>query len=152
MTSDSVIYSAFLRKDGRYVPLLPPGAGSGYSLAKAVNDANIVAGYSLSDSGLFGWTFNGTDYRTYSYPGGAGDTYLAAINNVGELLGSFWNFNSVTNFIYTGTDYLTLPTPPDACSLICTYYTGMNDSGVLTGYYRDATTGTHEGFIATPAP
>ncbi|MGO9952060.1 MAG: hypothetical protein ACLPN1_07590 [Dissulfurispiraceae bacterium] len=130
---------------------------------QSINDNGVVAGYYL---GTYDGTYpaghngfmravNGTftnGYDTYSGCNGMGFTYAYGINNnlqiSGYCLGSALGFHY--GFILNATTevFTTIDNPNASLSIADdgTTVTGINDNGLVTGYYTDVNHAAH-GFI-----
>jgi probable HAF family extracellular repeat protein len=135
----------FMYSGGNYTTLpSPPGAPAGAPLwANGINDAGDIVGVY---NRVHGFLYSGGTYTFLDVPG-ASATIPCAINNFGQVVGTYRNATGLRGFLYSaGTgDYTILPTPKGASDL--TVY-GINDAGQIVGYYTRSD-GAH-GFLATP--
>ena len=84
---------------------------------------------------------NGGSFDLADPPGAVGNVYVFGINDSGQVLG----FNDNRYFLKTGTGYQYLD---DYTGAYITDYTGINNSGQLSGYITDID-GYSRGFIKT---
>lgn len=93
----------------------------------------------LNDPDSLSHAYNGTWYGQYS-------TFAKAINDAGQIVGSFYNDSGTYGFVHSGNDYSTgYTTINDPSATGSTVATGIDNIGEVVGYYSDAL-GTH-GFI-----
>ena len=142
--------TAFLKDGGSYITIDNPIGIEGYSHAFGINDLGHIL-FFYEENGYFLKTEYGydhlEDYRE-AY------TEYSGINNSGQLSGYFKRSNGVyRGFVRTGDDYEEI-THPNAMSTACanvecgTFIMGINNSGHLAGYYKNAD-GVYRGFVKT---
>ncbi|MGO8734754.1 MAG: chitobiase/beta-hexosaminidase C-terminal domain-containing protein [Terriglobia bacterium] len=168
-----------LAADGTFTaPIDVPGAGSGGStgdkdipvvgtLPTSINTAGDISGVYADTSGIrhaFVRSADGTFTAPIDAPGAATGsgvlmgTFSFSINTNGDIVGGYTDANSVTHGVRrTAEGTLTAPIDaPGAGTAGTSLYpgtvcVGINDSGVMTGGYFDAS-GVLHGFVLTSAP
>lgn len=98
----------FVLQNGKFKPIIFPGA-AGFTEAIGINDNRIVVGwYFVPGQGSFGFAYQNGRYVSLAFPG-ATDTYAAAINNAGQIVGEYVLPDSSTHgFVtspITGADF-----------------------------------------------
>jgi probable HAF family extracellular repeat protein len=130
---------------------LPPGVSSG---ANGVNDAGVVVGQSyLHTVGGVTPVYTGyiDDHGTVTYLNAPGtltaNGYTAAngINNAGQVVGDYETTygSNDQGFLYNGSSYTTISDPLGVNGTVAE---GINDNGVIVGFFTDASNKQH-GFI-----
>jgi uncharacterized protein (TIGR03437 family) len=107
----------------------------GYYVAEGSEDVDLIKGFVRNPAGAF---------TTFDLPGTDNGTQLAAINNHGQVFGTWFFSGSVFAGIADGS-YPFLSIPGAQASTPA----AINDSGSLAGYYFDGT--TSHGFLAIPS-
>jgi probable HAF family extracellular repeat protein len=100
-----------------------------------INNHGVVAGYYGAGSGNLGFTYDPGSHLllTLYGPAGASDIQALAINDNGDVAGTYRDANNVTHgFIYSNGGYTTIDGPGAAYG---TYLTGINNSGQLALSY-----------------
>jgi probable HAF family extracellular repeat protein len=89
-----------------------------------------------ASSGLHGFLLSGGTYTTLDGPS-ATETVAAAINDAGQIVGTYVNNTGAHGFLYNpnGGTYITLDDPLAGI----THPLGINDTGQIVGTYNDAT-------------
>lgn len=121
-------------------------AATNYSVPVGINNNGDVVGYYYnSDGTLNAYSYNGAgSFSTFNLPalgaggsGGFGSTSnvsLADINNAGKMVGSYVDVNgNKKSFIPNGSG---LASFTDSLATNGTFATGINDSGLIVGYYQ----------------
>ena len=148
---------------------LAPAVGA--TIAEGINNAGQILGYYTSPTmvGIHGSFYGGTSegflytistgtYTELAEPNASGDTYPIAINNLGQIVGTYSDAsNNVFSFLYdtASGSYTDLTGPAGS---VYSEVRGINDSGQIVGYYTDGQTQPqygsdfviYQGFIATP--
>ena len=84
-------------------------------------------------------------YTTIDDPLGVYGTSVNGINNLGQVVGTYWDANNIAHaFVESGGTYTTLIYPSTDGSY--TLANGINDSGQVVGTYTDANFKSH-GFV-----
>lgn len=140
---------------------LAPVVNAAVTNAQGVNNAGEVTGfYSVDGAHQHGFFYDAAT-KSFTLPADPNVTNLflaqfLGINDNGLAVGYYQlNDGSQHGFLYNTTShaYTFLDDPFAATSGVSiTQITGVNDSGEITGFYVDATTGLQRGFIATPTP
>ncbi len=108
-----------------------PGADNTY--VTGVNDAGDFCGYGSSNTGFHtGFISLGGVVTTFSGPSGATISPLA-LNNLGQIVGYYGNPDSAQGFYRDAAG--TLTSPIDYPSAKYTTLTGINDAGLIVGFY-----------------
>ncbi len=90
-----------------------------------------------------GFIYSGGSYTTFSVPS-AQNTEAFGINNVGQIVGDYWNDCCLHQaFLYSGGSYNTL-SPPGSQQAIAF---GINNVGQIVGVSGGASGGTGQGFL-----
>jgi probable HAF family extracellular repeat protein len=113
--------------------------------------SQIVGVYGGAQGKVHAFMEKGGVYTTIDDPLGTGGTWAQAVNDLGQVVGYYFDAGSHRHgFIYdsnSGT-YTAYDNPLGTNG---TALTGINDSGQLVGWYQDSGGHIH-GFVATPAP
>jgi hypothetical protein len=120
------------------------------TIAMGINNTETVVGWYL-DSGYNGHSFlyepKGNVITNIDVPESA-FSYAAAINNSGEIAGSYGDQDgNVKGYLLRGSQYTDFVFPGAAG----TYPYWINDRGQISGTYMDSN-GAWHGFVATPKP
>ncbi|MBO0729128.1 MAG: hypothetical protein J2P57_07700, partial [Acidimicrobiaceae bacterium] len=114
------------------------------SFATGINDHGDITGFTMNNSGTYGWLIKGNNVTTFQFPGSLPTTPLG-INQNDEIVGSFvdnaGNTHGFTLVDPTGpvshwqqiNDPNALNTPGNG-----TVVNGLNNAGDLVGFYTDA--------------
>jgi probable HAF family extracellular repeat protein len=108
----------------------------------------------------YGFLLMGSAYTPFYYPAVIQDgewTYGFGINDKGHIAGTYWNNvtgsgspdfppNMAWGYLLTGSTYTPIRFPGS----YCTFISGINDTGLVVGYYADGAGGVH-GFLAMPS-
>ena len=78
---------------------------------------------------------------------GATETIASDINDLGQIAGHYRTAACGGSFLYAGGEYRTIDVPSSKPCSTLAY--GINNAGVIVGYFNDQNGGGH-GFIATP--
>jgi hypothetical protein len=97
--------------------------------AFGLNDNDEVVGYYANGS-TYGFTEQSGLYTTVSYPGSS-YTIVWAVNNAGDLVGSYGDTLGGHGFLLSGGVYTTID-PPGSCG---TTVSGINNAGQMVGTY-----------------
>ncbi len=149
----------YLLQNGIYTTLNPV-VNALVTNAQSVNGNGQVAGfYSLDGVHQHGFLYNSLSqsFTLEPDPNVANIvlTQFLSINDLGIVAGYYQTPDgSQHGFLFnTNTQKYTFLDDPNAAmtGVSITQITGINDSGELTGFYVDATTGLQRGFVATAA-
>jgi probable HAF family extracellular repeat protein len=111
-----------------------------HTLYKGINNSGQVIGEAYDYNGsVRAFVKDGDNSTVIGNPIGAGDTRVYGINDYGHILGFYEN----GYFLKTEGGYRHLQ---DYQGTYITHYTGINNSGVLAGYFGDSS-GRYSGFI-----
>ena len=129
--------SGFIRTGGSYVGFDAPG-GVGATTGTGINNTGNSTAYFFDGSATHGLLSLTT---VLDATGAVGLTLANAINNAGTVVGSFNAGGASHGFVRSaGGAYSTVDDPLGALG---TFLTGINDSGVLVGYFLDSLGVTH---------
>ena len=104
------------------------------------NDGHIVGLYNDAETVPHNFVYNGIDFTTIQVPGTDLDqTIVHGINDLGQIVGSYWNNSKKYGFIYDGSTYTTVEVPGS----LGTEIYGINNDGHIVGLYNDAETVPH---------
>jgi probable HAF family extracellular repeat protein len=131
--------------------IIDPNAGpTGFTKPDAINDHGEIVGTYYANSGgtqgVFGFLRSSTGaWSTLSDPNGHfGTTVPLGINNAGTIVGSFTGSDNHTHgFIYDHGSWTTVSDPSGSDTTV----TGINDYGVMTGYFNSGLGTFSTGFI-----
>ena len=137
----------FYNGDGTYTTVVVPGAGTSVGGARVagIDDAGNVAGWYLTDTGLSQAFFRTTagNFIPISFPGSI-DTEPLGMNNLGQVVGSYYDGSKSHGFIWNGgTNFITVDFPGATNTIV----SGINDGGTIVGFYDAPST---NGLIGTP--
>ncbi len=125
-----------------------PGATGG-AQATGINNAGATVGFFIDGAGVnHGWILNTGVFMPLDYPGSTG-TQALGLNNNGQVVGFYLDGSGASHgFVYSiGTaKFVTVDDPNGVGSTIVN---GINDAGILVGFFGTAPINT--GFIATPS-
>jgi hypothetical protein len=134
-----------------YKAINAPGASA--TAAYAINNSDEVVGYIIggqcaviSDQASCGFTYQNGKY-TYVACELEGATDFFDVNNSGEVIGAYSLIGGVNGFIWEGNDSCFGFADPSG--LAFTEAWGVNDSGLIAGYYTDSSTEDFQGFEYT---
>jgi len=128
--------------------------GAAFTEFSGINNLGDAVGDAANAGGMFGVLLNGTILSALSFPG-ANNTAAFGINSAGAIVGSYNTIagtgvcegaTDCSGFVDTGGIFQTIRVPGASQ----TRASSVTDSGVVYGFYRDATTGLVRGFIDTP--
>jgi len=153
--ADSIYHAATYNSVTGTWTYLPDIAGASENLAGGINNHGLVVGDSFTNSGFgggAGWTWNGTQYTVFTAPGAdpsrtPGGTATYSVNDAGQIVGYAIDSNGIYHgFVKTGSSFTTLDYP-GAVQYGGTSANGINNEGVVTGYYDSNSSGGFSGFI-----
>jgi probable HAF family extracellular repeat protein len=135
---------------GTFTTIDYPGAKS--TGAYGINDrGQIVGGFCPHSAVCAGTILNPTahafrdDHGTFTkldYPGRVNETQANAINNAGQIVGTYADLTGLHSFLYQDGKYTNIDDP----NAVWTNATAINNHGVAAGYYADRQLNTH-GFL-----
>jgi len=124
--------------------------GSEGTEAFGINKSGEIVGVFADSSGiLHGFLLVGSTYTQLDCPGAGGpgsDTIPFAINDSGEIVGDCQNDNGsyvATGFLLSGGVYSIITAPGSEF----TWVGGINDAGVIVGYYQPQNNPGYQGFV-----
>jgi len=135
---------------------LPDIPGMPNNLGWGINSAGVAVGYAGAGDNGFGynptnatawiWDPRIQSYSFFAVPDAAQySTYADAINDKGQIVGTFFDANGVAHgFIKEGETYTSLDVP----GAMYTYSYGLNNSGAAVGWFGNLS-GWAEGFVRT---
>lgn len=119
------------------------------TVAAAINNADTVTGFYLDAAGdSHGFIDSGGTFTTLDVAG-ATDTSLLGLNNLGEAVG-FDIVGTASHGIICNDVLLSCQQIDDPLGIDATAFNGLNDAGMIVGFYTDAA-GNTDGLLATPA-
>jgi hypothetical protein len=124
-----------------------PGATGG-AQATGINNSSSVCGFYIDSNQVnHGWLQVQGHFTVLDYPGSTG-TQALGLNNKGLVVGS-WTDTSGNNhgFVYTVSSG-TFASVDDPDGIGTTIVNGINDNGLLVGFYGSAP--INSGFVASP--
>ncbi len=134
---------------------LPDVPGTAENLAGGINNHGLVVGDTFTNNGFsggVGWTWNGSQYSSFTAPGAdpsltPGGTATYSVNDAGQIVGYAIDSNGIYHgYVKTGSLFTALDVP-GAAQFGGTSANGINNEGVVTGYYYSDSSGDFSGFI-----
>lgn len=132
---------------GVFLVFTIPGATS--AQATGVNDAGQICGFFVAGGVTQGFVLNGGTFTKLKAPG-ATSTSAFGLNKNGQVVGTYTDTSGgVHGFVYKGGSFQSVDDPS---GIGATIINGINDKGVIVGFYGSCTTGgtTCDGFVGTP--
>jgi probable HAF family extracellular repeat protein len=131
---------------------LNPGFGLSVT-ACGINDAGEVVGQ-VSNAFTYSFLYFEGNYTDISVPSGGfipySNTAAVAINNNGDIVGSYRDGIQTRGFLYSDGVYTTLPTPPtDFPGFSNVNPTGINDTCEIVGFYEGGSFLYRDGIYTT---
>lgn len=123
--------------------------GSVSAQATGINNSGDVCGFTIdSKNNMHGWLRIFGQFTILNYPGEGTQTQALGLNNKGQVVGSYTDAaNNTHGFVYEiSTKKWQSIDDPDGVDT--TIVNGINDNGVLVGFY--GTSPINTGFVATP--
>jgi probable HAF family extracellular repeat protein len=121
--------------------------GAGRAQATGVNNSQQVSGFYVDSQGVnHGFLLNLALFQTLDVPGSI-FTQALGLNNKGQVVGEYTDSGGNTHgFVWTSAGgFQTIDNPN---GIGTTVVNGINDKGVLVGFY--GTSPTNSGFVAFP--
>jgi probable HAF family extracellular repeat protein len=118
--------------------------------ATGINNSGNICGFYVNAGGLNrGWLLVGGHFTVLNYPGSTG-TQALGLNNQGSVVGFYTDSSGNSHgFVYSvSTKSFQSIDDPDGVGT--TIVNGINDNGVLVGFFGTAP--VNSGFVASPAP
>jgi PEP-CTERM motif len=153
--ADSIYHAAVYNSGTATWTYLPDIQGAAQNLAGGINNHGLVVGDSFTNSsfsGGVGWSWNGSQYTMFSAPGAdpsltPGGTATYSVNDAGQIVGYAIDSNGIYHgYLKTGSSFTTLDVP-GAAQFGGTSANGINNEGVVTGYYYSDSSGDFSGFL-----
>ncbi|MGA2247493.1 MAG: hypothetical protein ABSH48_21115 [Verrucomicrobiota bacterium] len=135
---------------GTFTPL-PDIPGMPYNAADGINDFGHAVGVAYASGNIntggnglgLNWFWNGRDYSFFTVPGATDGAVDGGLNDWDQISGLYVdNTGTPHGFFKDGTNYTTLSVPGAAYTIGY----GLNNGGVVTGYYVNPDTILH-GFV-----
>lgn len=132
-----------------YQTVVYPGTGN--SALTGINDSSVAVGYYTDTSYVVhGFIYQNGGYTTLDGPLGPGNTQLEAISSNGTIL----LLQTTQYFLWNGTQFTPVGTNGTVTGVSGTqtiFFTGLNGSGTVSGYYVNSFTGNDVAVYGTPA-
>ncbi len=153
--ADGVYHAATYNSVTASWTYLPDIAGTAENLAGGINNHGLVVGDTFTNSsfgGGLGWTWNGSQYTQFGAPGAdptltPGGTATYSVNDAGQIVGYAIDSSGIYHgYVMTGSSF-TMLDYPGASQFGGTSANGINNEGVVTGYYYSDSSGDFSGFI-----
>jgi hypothetical protein len=139
----------FRAADGSYTSVVVPGAGSSLNAATVtgIDNAGNAVGFYYPDFGSSTSFFRDTHgvFHPIFVPGSV-YTEVEGMNNLGQAVGFYYDGTSIHGFLWRGGSDFSVIDYPGARNV---FASGINDSGVIAGFYDGADIVRH-GLIALP--
>ncbi len=139
---------------GHFTTIKHAGIGSN-SFATGINDAGDITGYTMNNSGTYGWLLKSGHVTTFQFPGNL-PTMALGISQSDEIVGSFVDSAGDTHgFTLVApagpVSQWTQIDDPNALNMPGdgTTVNGVNNAGDLVGFYTDMNNNVN-GMLATP--
>jgi hypothetical protein len=146
----------FVLNGGAYSAGFSADPSATSTILMGVNDnGNLVGRWSdgSSTNSFFKATLNPAIADYTPIVNGSSLTLVFGINNAGVIVGSFADVSGTHGFVKVGATFETIDFPvsaaPIGLSVIATFVTGINEDGVLSGFWVDGS-GARHGFTAIP--
>jgi YVTN family beta-propeller protein len=141
-SSDAVRHGFLRQANGVFVTIDP--AGSTLTVAIGISDLGVIVGAWEDASGrLHGFTQSpGGTFSIVDFPG-AVDTALTGINDSGTIVGGYDLGDQTTNISFVLRQGVFTSFEDPAAASMQTVGNGINDAGVISGFYMDAAGNTH---------
>jgi hypothetical protein len=124
----------------KFTTIIPPGATLAFP--DGINNAGQIVGeYGTSANTLVQFFYDGTTFHEINVPNSL-FTAVTGISNSGIVFGYADVAGSISDFFYQNGAYSSVNAPG--------VITGMNDSGVIVGYYGFSQASDAVGFIGAP--
>lgn len=137
----------YAENGGVFAVFTIPGATS--AQATGINNTGEVCGFYVESGITHGFLLNFGTLVTLNYPS-ATSTMAFGLNNVGQVVGTYTDSGGLVHgFVYKAGTYQSVDDPS---GIGATIINGINDNGVLVGFFGACATGgsTCDGFVATP--
>jgi hypothetical protein len=119
------------------------------TIVNGINNAGVIAGYYSDANGVYhGFTKDGDDYRTIDVPG-ADFTGLNAINEEGDVVGTYHVGAAHHGFVLTRSGKLIIIDVPGA---VRSSVGGISDNGNIVGFYTTADGDVHGYYVLKAVP
>ena len=142
-------FHGFVLDDGVFATI-DHGPGTGLFASTGVfgiNDSSEIAGFFFDPNTFRSFTQKKNAVQFIDVPG-QGDTIIDGINDPGDSVGTYNDFNLVQHgFVLSGQTFQTVDFPDGSNTVPL----GINASGKIVGIYRDAA-GNQHSFLAQAAP
>jgi hypothetical protein len=131
--------SAFAQLPTKYLSFDAPGAGTGYgqgTFPTSINQDGWVAGTVISSSNVaFGFIRRRDGSFIQVFPPNSSQSFIAAINDSDQVAGSFYGPTATNGFVRSGIEKYTVLAVGGAFATIAA---GINDAGVVVGYFYES--------------
>jgi uncharacterized membrane protein len=147
----TLLVSGGFVKHGIFTPVSYPGATS--TTVSGMNDLDEVVGSYNSGNSSHGFLYKDGVYTTIDFPGPVSSNHAIAINNNGEIVGSYLGFNptGIHGFTYENGNYQSFDAFNSFGGGNATVPTEINDFGVISGILFPES-GGNRSFVATLVP
>lgn len=136
-SSNPLIVHGFLDVGGTFTTIDDPLSTPGYTVANGINASGAIVGwYEVGGVATHGFLDLGGTFTTIDDPSANGNTSPWAINNSGEIVGSYFGATTTHGFTDIGGVFTTL----DAPGSTVTWVYGVAANGEVSGTYLDGTT------------
>jgi len=145
-----VIARGFVKEGESYAFFgFPDAQGPAGTSPYDVNDVGQIVGEVLTSTGFEGFLFQSNTFSIIKRPNG-GSVELSAINNAGQLTGSFRDFNGGHGFVTVNGRFYQIDVPGVTAIAFGTQALGINDLGQVVGNVFLSGSPSVLGFVATP--
>lgn len=136
------------RNTGKLTMITPPGGSN--PTAAAINNSGDITGFFTVGKATKGWLLKGGAFTVFSYPNSSTTTPLG-INIHDEIVGAYVDGNGMTHgfTLKTPVKGATFASYDDPKGIGSTTFNGLNDKGVIVGFYGPTPNNTH-GLLAKP--
>ena len=118
--------------------------------ATGINNSGNTCGFYVNAGGVNrGWLLVGGHYTVLNYPGSTG-TQALGLNNNGSVVGFYTDTSGGSHGFVYNVSSKAFQSIDDPNGVGTTIVNGINDTGVLVGFYGTAP--VNSGFVASPAP
>ncbi|MBV9304000.1 MAG: hypothetical protein JOY62_11220 [Acidobacteriaceae bacterium] len=136
----------FIYTKGKFEYLIVPKATG--TEADGINNKGEVVGTYLDSSGKrHGFTYTSGKFTFIDVPGATETTVAGICYNFPVIVGAYKNSKGQTfGYVENNGKFTTIEYP----GAVLTDATGINDKGVIAGFFKSTTNSNYEGFTATP--
>ena len=139
----------FIDQNGSFRTIDDPAATAGTLVFGINNQGDVVGCYNDSNGTCHGFVYSRNVFANVVVSGVSSDTSVRGINDSGQSVGNTYT-NGYNGFLDSNNAF-TVIADPAANTTLGTTPEGINDSGVVVGYYNEIAAGkfVYRGFVET---